>query len=438
MTAVTSGPGAGRPAEERVYGGLGQPLARDHPLALMVVFARAGERGQHRLLGLLQLQEQRLVGAVAEQQHDERLGADRPDTDHLAREVAEVVTLQHRPPLRLQPVQVLLDSAAQFLQDVRVALNGEADDNGMSGPDPVLSLDLVAHLQEGAQAGAAVRLRNVPVAAAYCLLRLDRVEQPAYLVDIDPGIPDLEEPHCRVLRHLGAVAARCLSRGGARVVVAEAIVPRGDGDAGRKSLDVPVERRRERLVEVVDVEDQVPVGRRVHAEVQQVRVTAGLYPDIGAGRVREIPGHRRRRAAEVGERRGGHAPVADRYQIRHPGLGLLLENGDRVGPFRRRRPLRVAGPGHGCAVRSAPGPPLVRREHLMRRRQDTRTHLAHQVPHLQSWPLPADGAGGGSCRAHGRGHLGTPQLYEEAHIAHSAETSGQWLHERQGKDRGSR
>ena len=109
MIGRAAGPDAARPAQERVGSGLRQPLAPDHPLALVLVLALAGERGQHRLLGLLDLQEQRLVRAVAEQQHDERLGADRPDAHDLAREIAEIVAAQHLAPVLLQRLLVLRD-----------------------------------------------------------------------------------------------------------------------------------------------------------------------------------------------------------------------------------------------------------------------------------------------------------------------------------------
>jgi hypothetical protein len=205
-----------------------------------------------------------------------------------------------------------------------------------------LPLDLVAHLQEGALTRAPARLGYVPVAATDGRLRLQHVEQPADFVDIDPGIPDVEETHRGVPRHLGAIAAHGQPRGGMGIAVLIAVVPRSNGEAGRQPLDVPFEWRGKRLIEVVDVEDQPPVGCGVHAEIQQVRVTARLHPDIGGGRMRQIPCHRSRGAAEVGKRRGQHAPVADRYQIRHPGPGLLLQNGNRVWPVRGRRPLGVA------------------------------------------------------------------------------------------------
>ncbi len=217
----------------------------------------------------------------------------------------------------------------------------------------------------------------VPAALEHGLLRLDRVEQAGHLVHIDPRVPDTEESHRGVVCHLRAIAVDAETRRGVGVAVGEALVAGGNGEAGRQALDVPLERGRERLVEVIDVEDQVAVGRGKHAEVQQVRVTAGLHPDVGRGGMGEIPCHRRRRAAEVGERRGDHAPVPDRHKIRYPGLGLLLENGDRVRPVRRRLPLSMTRAGHEPAAFAPPAPPLVRREHLVRRGKNARRGSAH-------------------------------------------------------------
>jgi hypothetical protein len=140
-------------------------------------------------------------------------------------------------------------------------------------------------------------------------------------------------------------------------------------------LDVPLERGGQRLVEVVDVEDQPPVRRGEHAEVQQVRVAAALHPDAGRGRVREVPRHRRRRAAEIGERRGEHAAVPDRHQVGHARGGLLLEDRDRVRPVGRRLPPRVVGAGYLLAPGAPAGLPLLRREYLVRRGEDTWRHF---------------------------------------------------------------
>src|SRR5262249_43604385 len=130
-----------------------------------------------------------------------------PEAEARAGEVAEGIAPQPLPPVRLQRLPVLRDSAAQLLQDVRVALHREAGDHRGSRTDPVLSLDLGAHLQEGALTRAPARLGYIPVAAADGRLRLQYVEQPAHFVDVDPGIPDVEETHRGVPRLLGAVAA---------------------------------------------------------------------------------------------------------------------------------------------------------------------------------------------------------------------------------------
>ncbi len=377
--AGAAGPDAAGPAEEGVGGGLGQQLALDHPLALVGVFALPGERGQHRLLCLLELEEQRLVRAVAEQQQDEGLGADRADPYDLAREVAEVVAAEHLPPVRRQRLLVERDGVPELGDDAGVALNGVADDHRVGGPDAVLPVDLVAHLEERLQAGALACLGDVVAAALHRLLRLERIEQAGDLVDVDPGVPDLQEAHCRVAEHLGAVAADGLPRRGVGVAVAEALLAGGDREAGRQALEVPLERGRQGLVEVVDVEDQAPVGRGEHAEVQQVRVAARLHPDAGRRRVRQIPGHRRGRAAEVGKRRRDHAPVPDRHQVGYPGPGLLLEYVDRVRPVRRRLPLGMAQRGHFPALLAPPLPPLLRGEQLVRWGEDARRHSAHET-----------------------------------------------------------
>ena len=65
----------------------------------------------------------------------------------------------------------------------------------------------------------------------------------------------------------------------------------------------------------------------------------------GPRRVPQVGGHDLGGAAVEGERRHHHPTVADRHQVRLAGRVLLLEQGHRIGPVRRRRPHRVAGPG---------------------------------------------------------------------------------------------
>ena len=73
--------------------------------------------------------------------------------------------------------------------------------------------------------------------------------------------------------------ARCRGVSGRRTPV-----PGSDLHAGHQPLDVPLPRSRQRLVEVVEVEDQGPVGRGVPAEVRQVGVPAELDADAGGRR----------------------------------------------------------------------------------------------------------------------------------------------------------
>ena len=82
-----------------VAGGLHEPLAVHDALALVLVLARARVGSEHRRAGLLDLQEQRIVVAVAHQQDHQRLGPDRADADDLAREVLVVVVVEHDAPI---------------------------------------------------------------------------------------------------------------------------------------------------------------------------------------------------------------------------------------------------------------------------------------------------------------------------------------------------
>ena len=62
-------------------------------------------------------------------------------------------------------------------------------------------------------------------------------------------------------------------------VVRDTVVAAGDHEAGRQALDVPFPGRRQSLVEIVEVEDQVALGRGKQAEVGQVAIAAGLHLD---------------------------------------------------------------------------------------------------------------------------------------------------------------
>ena len=63
----------------------------------------------------------------------------------------------------------------------------------------------------------------------------------------------------------------------------EPAVAAGDLKARGQPLHIPLPRAGQGLVEVVDVEHQLPLGGGEHPEVRQVRVTADLDRQTGAG-----------------------------------------------------------------------------------------------------------------------------------------------------------
>ena len=152
------------------------------------------------------------------------------------------------------------------------------------------------------------------------------------------GVPDLHRGHLGELGHRRPVGAHRGECGVASVGLAEAVVARRDREARRHPLQVVLERAGQRLVEVVQVEQQLPLGGREHAEVRQMGVAAELNLQAGPGRVLQVGGHDLGRAAVEGERRDQHPPVAHRHQVGLTGRILLLEQRDRVGAISGRLP----------------------------------------------------------------------------------------------------
>ncbi len=121
--------------------------------------------------------------------------------------------------------------------------------------------------------------------------------------------------------------------------------------AGDEPLDVPLERTRQRLVEVVRIEHDTPVRSGEDPKVREVGVTAQLHVQPRARRAREIGGHDVCRPAVERERRDQHPPVQDRHELLHSRYRLLLEQLDRVETDGRRLPFAMRLPrnlGAGC------------------------------------------------------------------------------------------
>ena len=101
------------PAEEDVARRLHQALALDD--ALPVVRPRRRPFGplEHRRLGLLDLEEQRIVRVSPEQQHDPAARADAADAHDLAREIDVAVSLQQLAAIAQQRLLVLRQGGLQ-------------------------------------------------------------------------------------------------------------------------------------------------------------------------------------------------------------------------------------------------------------------------------------------------------------------------------------
>jgi hypothetical protein len=155
-------------------------------------------------------------------------------------------------------------------------------------------------------------------------------------------------------RHRLPVAAHGLPRRQTRVRAAESARSSSHGRARGQSLHVPFPGTPDRFVEVVQIEHERPLGRRVQAEVQEVGIAAGLHVDPGRRRPGQIGGHDGRRAAEVCERRVGHAGPAQRHEPGDAAPALLFEDPERV-PALVRRPLGVRVAGRSGADRAAQG-----------------------------------------------------------------------------------
>ena len=164
-----------------------------------------------------------------------------------------------------------------------------------------------------------------------------------HAVHVEVVVPGVEDLGCRRDRHPLAIAACSGGDRGAALVLREAAIASRDLDARHEPLHIPLERPRMRLVEVVDVEHQPPLGAGEQTEVRQVRVSAQLGLEPAARGPRQVGCHEQGGTAVEREGRHHHAPVADRNEVLYTGGRLLLQQRDRIGPIGRCLPDGVAG-----------------------------------------------------------------------------------------------
>ena len=151
------------------------------------------------------------------------------------------------------------------------------------------------------------------------------LEPPAQVLRRQPRVP-----HCEVAgvgefqRRLAVGARRRFDGRGTRGRI-ETELSAGDLDARGEPLDIPLDRSRQALIEVVEPKDQRALRGLEHPEVGEMCVAAQLSAKTPARRVSKVRGHHGRGAAEEREGRRGHSAVADWNQLRHARLRLDLE-----------------------------------------------------------------------------------------------------------------
>ena len=280
--------GAGTPAEEQVARRLHQSLTLDDPPAVVDVLARPDERREHRLLGFLHLQDERVEARAALPDHDEATRADRTDTDDLARRVDELDLVEQTASIVGQRPRVTLEEREHRRhRDI-----GEVLDDGRVVDDHPSAVAHLRQLLERTQMGPAPRLVDDP--------RLALVRNAAFLMSATAAASTSAHR-----RRAWTVAAS--STGSSRTpkpitprcawqLCIEPQRPRREHHAGREPLQIHSPGCRQRLVEIVDVEHHLTFRRPEQAEVQQVRITARLHVETGRRCTGEIGRHDRRAA----------------------------------------------------------------------------------------------------------------------------------------------
>ena len=99
---------------------LHQPLALDHPLAVVFELARPDVGLEHRGLGLLGLQEEWILPVATDHQHHPGAGSDASDPDHLAGKIDESVAVEEVAPIPLEAFAVAAEQFSDPLLELRL------------------------------------------------------------------------------------------------------------------------------------------------------------------------------------------------------------------------------------------------------------------------------------------------------------------------------
>lgn len=169
---------------------------------------------------------------------------------------------------------------------------------------------------------------------------------------LEACVPHVEVAHVRETRHRPVVGG---NGGLDELLRIKAALARANFHAGHQSRNVPLPGTRQRLIEIVEVEDRAPIRRREEPEVRDMRVSAGLDRDARGSQRREVRRHNRRSAAVERERRLPHPRVAQRQQLRDARRSLRVDDTQRVAVLGRlpRAEGTARGVLSGCFAGSA-------------------------------------------------------------------------------------
>ena len=159
------------------------------------------------------------------------------------------------------------------------------------------------------------------------------------LLEIDPAVPNLQPRKPHEAEHVLAVGRNGAGRQAARAFARHVRRLSRDGDACGQPLDVDGEvDAGQRLIKIVDVEQNVVFRRVEGAKIHQMTVAAGLNRCTRDRLMCKIVRHHRRRAAQKRKRILGHPSVALGQELRHSVFIALRENRDSV-PI--KRPMQI-------------------------------------------------------------------------------------------------
>ncbi|GAB1839392.1 hypothetical protein MyNCGM152_01330 [Achromobacter xylosoxidans] len=297
----------------------------------------AGITRDHGLARLLGLQEQRIAPAVDHQGHQAH-GADAAHAHHFEHHVLQREMLEQFAPVRRQAVEIAAEALGHLLLPgggvgPMLVLAQQGDGAGRMEhrrrrvADAPQAVVLVRHLAQHAFVGAAGGL-------LHCL-----GDQPAALgrrgvlqhaFEGEAVVPDVQRAVLRVFVHPRLVLGRSRHDDVGAVAAAIAHVRRRHRQAGRQALDVPFPWARGGLVEVVQVEQQLPFGRGEAAEIEQMRIAAKRNRDAGMRRARQVVRLQDGGAAKEGEGGGRHAPVAQWDQGLDAAVAVAAQQPDRI------------------------------------------------------------------------------------------------------------